>query len=237
MRYTAVLLTFSSVAFAAPMESGTSLRMTGMANIFPIPFAFPHSAQLKGKSPNKKTNKILMQVPPLPCGAPNNGSTGGILSGLTGLLGSPGSQLPGSGNQNAPNNGGTGGVLSGLTSLLGNPGSQHPANSNPNAHSSGAAAGGGSIMSGITSLLSNLGSHLPGNGDQYPPNSGGTGGLMADLQVLPDHMKFVTIPSTAEQPIPKEQNSQMREGHRIVHVAINKSLGADDAKNSTESQL
>ncbi|KAM3550527.1 hypothetical protein MY1884_008205 [Beauveria asiatica] len=215
MRYSAVLLTFSSVAFAAPMESGATIAMRQQA----------------GGILSGLTNLLGGQ------GAPNNGSTGGILSGLTGLLGSPGSQLPGSGNQNAPDNGGTGGILSGLTSLLGNPGSQHPANSNPNAHSSGAAAGGGSIMSGITSLLSNLGSHLPGNGDQYPPNSGGTGGLMADLQVLPDHMKFVTIPSTAEQPIPKEQNSQMREGHRIVHVAINKSLGAGDVKNSTESQL
>ncbi|KAM3448774.1 hypothetical protein MY3296_007499 [Beauveria thailandica] len=205
MRYTAVLLTFSSVAFAAPMESGATIAMRQQA----------------GGILSGLTNLVGGQ------GAPNNGSTGGILSGLTNLLG----------GQGAPNNGGTGGILSGLTSLLGNPGGQHPANSNPNAHSSGAAAGGGSIMSGITSLLSNLGSHLPGNGDQYPPNSGGTGGLMADLQVLPDHMKFVTIPSTAEQPIPKEQNSQMREGHRIVHVAINKSLGADDAKNSTASQL
>ncbi|KAM3501741.1 hypothetical protein MY10362_005317 [Beauveria mimosiformis] len=224
MRYTAILLTFSSVAFAAPMESGATIAMRQQA----------------GGILSGLTNLLGGQ------GAPNNGSTGGILSGLTGLLGNPGSQLPGTGNQNAPNNGGTGGILSGFTRLLGNPGSAggqgapsngspRPANSNPTAPSSGAAGGG--IMSGITSLLGNLGSHLPGNGDQYPPNSGGTGGLMADMQVLPDHMKFVTNPSSAEQLIPKEQNSQMREGHRIVHVAINKSLGAGDVKNSTDSQL
>ncbi|OAA43873.1 hypothetical protein BBO_04229 [Beauveria brongniartii RCEF 3172] len=216
MRYTAVLLTFSSVAFAAPMESGATIAMRQQA----------------GGILSGLTNLLGGQ------GAPNNGTTGGILSGLTGLLGNPGSQ-------NAPSSGGAGGILSGLTRILGNPGSasgqgttsngsQRPANGNPTAPSSG-AAGGGSIMSGMTSLLSNLGSHLPGNGDQYPPNSGGTGGLMADLQVLPDHMKFVTNPSTAEQPIPKEQNSQMREGHRIVHVAINKGLGVADAKNSTDN--
>ncbi|KAM0666282.1 hypothetical protein ACQRIT_005010 [Beauveria bassiana] len=184
MRYTAVLLTFASVAFAAPMESGATIATRQQA--------------------------------------------GGILSGLTNLLGNPGS----AGGQGAPRNGTTGGGI--LSGILGNPGGQLPSTGNQNAPNNGGAGGG--ILSGFTSLLGNLGSHLPGNGDQYPPNTGGTGGLMADLQVLPDHMKFVTNPISAEQPIPKEQNSQMREGHRIAHVAINKSVGISGAKKSTENE-
>ncbi|KAM3454720.1 hypothetical protein MY5147_007496 [Beauveria neobassiana] len=223
MRYTAVLLTFSSVAFAAPMESGATIAI------------------------RQQSGGILSGITNLlgnPGGQrPANGTTGGILSGI---LGNPSSLLPGAGTQNAPNNGG---ILSGFTRLLGNPGGStaggQVAPSNGSAGGAvpgltsilgGPAAGqqpAGGLMSGFTSLLSNLGSHLPGSGDQYPPNSGGTGGVMADLQVLPDHMKFVTIPTSANQPIPKEQNSQLREGHRIVHVAINKSAGLGGANKST----
>ncbi|KAM3511762.1 hypothetical protein MY11210_004582 [Beauveria gryllotalpidicola] len=219
MRYTAILLTISSVALAAPMESGATIAMRQQA----------------GGILSGLTSLLGNPGSPLPGNgdqhAPNNGSTGGILSGLTSLLGNPGRQLPGIGNQNAPNNGGTGGILSGLTSLFGNLGSG--VQSAPNNSSTGG------IMSGITSLLGNLGSHLPGNGDQYPPNNGGTGGIMADLQVLPDHMKFTMNPISAGQPIPKEQNSQMREGHRLAHVAINKSIGVGDGdiKNNTASQF
>ncbi|KAJ4157982.1 uncharacterized protein LMH87_008529 [Akanthomyces muscarius] len=86
---------------------------------------------------------------------------------------------------------------------------------------------GGSILDGITSLFGNLGGHTPGNGGNYPTNSGGTGGFLADLQVPADHIKYTITPSSAEEAIPAAQNSQMREGHRIAHVAIYKGLGGN----------
>ncbi|KAM3528809.1 hypothetical protein NHJ13051_002210 [Beauveria bassiana] len=223
MRYTAVLLTFSSVALAAPMESGATIAirqqsggiLSGLTNLLGNP---------GGQRPANGTTGGILSGILGNTGTQNAPNNGGILSGFTRLLGNPGGST--ASGQVAPSNGSAGGALPGLTSILGSPAAgQQPA--------SGSGATAGSLMSGFTSLLSNLGSHLPGSGDQYPPNSGGTGGVMADLQVLPDHMKFVTIPTTANEPIPKEQNSQLREGHRIVHVAINKSAGLGGANKST----
>ncbi|KAM3503493.1 hypothetical protein MY10362_004166 [Beauveria mimosiformis] len=85
---------------------------------------------------------------------------------------------------------------------------------------------GGSILSGITSLLGNIGGHT--NGANYAPNSGGTGGVMADMQVLPDHFRWTLNPPSAMQEIPAAQNSQLREGHRLAHVAIYKGMGGKD---------
>ncbi|KAM3529063.1 hypothetical protein NHJ13051_002077 [Beauveria bassiana] len=85
---------------------------------------------------------------------------------------------------------------------------------------------GGSLLSGLTSLLGNIGGHT--NGDNYPPNSGGTGGVLADMQVLPDHFRWTTNPPSAMKEIPAAQNSQLREGHRLAHVAIYKGLGGKE---------
>ncbi|OAA53874.1 hypothetical protein ISF_08576 [Cordyceps fumosorosea ARSEF 2679] len=82
---------------------------------------------------------------------------------------------------------------------------------------------GGSLLSGLTSLLGNIGGHT--DPSSYPPNSGGSGGMVADMQVLPDHFKYTMNPPSAEDPIPAAQNSQLREGHRQAHVAIYKGLG------------
>ncbi|KAK8142114.1 hypothetical protein MY1884_007831 [Beauveria asiatica] len=85
---------------------------------------------------------------------------------------------------------------------------------------------GGSLLSGLTSLLGNIGGHT--NGANYPKNSGGTGGVMADMQVLPDHFKWTLNPPSAMQEIPAAQNSQLREGHRLAHVAIYKGMGGSE---------
>ncbi|OAQ96408.1 hypothetical protein LLEC1_00896 [Akanthomyces lecanii] len=82
---------------------------------------------------------------------------------------------------------------------------------------------GGSFLDGVTSLFGNLGGHT--NGGNYPTNSGGTGGLLADLQVPADHFKYTATPSSAEEAIPADQNSQLREGHRLAHVATYKGMG------------
>ncbi|KAJ3494712.1 hypothetical protein NLG97_g3905 [Lecanicillium saksenae] len=79
---------------------------------------------------------------------------------------------------------------------------------------------GGGFLSGITSLFGNLGGHT--NGANYPKNSGGTGGVMADIQVPMDHMKYTFNPASAETAIPPEQNSQLREGHRMAHAELYK---------------
>ncbi|KAJ6788222.1 hypothetical protein PWT90_10165 [Aphanocladium album] len=89
---------------------------------------------------------------------------------------------------------------------------------------------GGSFLSGITSLFGNLGGHT--NGANYPQNSGGTGGVMADLQVPMDHIKYTMNPASAETPIPPPENSQLREGHRMAHASLYSGVGGRDEKAS-----
>ncbi|GMG14900.1 unnamed protein product [Aspergillus oryzae var. brunneus] len=62
---------------------------------------------------------------------------------------------------------------------------------------------------------------------KYADNSGGLfSNLASNAMIIGDHIKYTVDPPSAEEPLPKGQDSPAREAHRKAHVAINKGLGA-----------